>query len=175
VTDPPYPNNAGHFDDGISAAKEFCQRFACDHWIVFWDDVETPPVPLPFVARHSWHRTNTNRPDNCEAIYEFHADGKRRNSRVFPYCVIYPGMTGIKASGHPTEKHVHLMRDLAKRTAGVIVDPFAGSFSTAIACARIERDCICIELDPGYFAKGVERLEREYARTALFDHAGAIA
>lgn len=72
---------------------------------------------------------------------------------------------------HPNQKPVGLLELLVKKSPGVIVDPFAGSATTAVACARLDRKCIAIERDPEYFAKGVKRLEAEYARTSLFDHA----
>ena len=97
VTDPPYPNNAGHFLDGIASAKLVFQMDLSDHWIVFWTEIEHPPVNLPLVAVHVWHRTNTNRLDNYEPAFEFHCDSRKRASRVMPYCVIVPGLTGIKA------------------------------------------------------------------------------
>jgi len=94
ITDPPYPNNAGHFVDGIKKAIQFMSEFQCNHWFVFWHELEVPPVPLPLVAVHIWHRSNTNRPDNYETIYEFHVDGIKRASRCLPFAVIYPGLTG---------------------------------------------------------------------------------
>ena len=169
VTDPPYPNGQGHFVDGIETARHICKTFPCDHWIVFWDDVEVPPVPLPLVSRHSWYRTNTNRPDNCEAIYEFHRDGKRRASKVFPFCVISPGLTGIEASGHPTEKHRGLMMALVNRSTGTVVDPYMGSGTTGVACIRTERRFIGIEIERKYFDIAVERCKRELERFPLFE------
>lgn len=113
VSDPPYPNAAGHFTDAVEAAREFIARYACGHWMIFWDELESPPCGLPLVAKHIWHRSNTNRPDNYEPIYEYHADGKKRASRVLPYPVIYPGLTGcVEATGHPTQKNVKLMMRL---------------------------------------------------------------
>ena len=169
VTDPPYPNGQGHFVDGIETARQVCRSFKCAQWIVFWDDIEVPPVPLPIVARHSWHRTNTNRPDNCEAIYEFNADGKRRSSKVFPFCVIFPGMTGIIATGHPTEKHRGLMIALATRTTGTILDPFMGSGTTGVACIRTGRKFIGIELEPRYFEIAKRRCQDELRRVKFLE------
>jgi DNA modification methylase len=168
VTDPPYPNNAGHFVEGIGAARAIMQQIDADHWIVFWHDTETPPVPLPLVAVHVWHRTNTNRPDNYEPAYEFHADGQKRASRVLPYCVIAPGLTGIVASGHPTEKHVGLMRELAKRTNGTILDPFMGSGTTGVAAVKLGRRFIGIEIDAGYFEIACKRIRDAYAQPDMF-------
>lgn len=42
LTDPPYPNNAGHFLDGIGAAIEFFYKYECGEWLVFWDEIYPP-------------------------------------------------------------------------------------------------------------------------------------
>jgi site-specific DNA-methyltransferase (adenine-specific) len=168
VSDPPYPNNAGHFIDGIEAARRVCGAVACPHWLVFWTEVEPPPVPLPLVAVHAWYRTNTNRPDNYEAIFEFRQDAQKKASRVLPYCVISPGLTGIVASGHPTEKHVGLMTELVKRTSGVVLDPFMGSGTTGVACMRLGRQFIGVEIDDGYFEIACRRIQAAHAQPDMF-------
>ena len=150
ITDPPYPNGAGHFLDGIEAAKRFMSEYKCDHWMIFWCEMETPPINMPLVAKHIWHRSNTNRPDNYEMIYEFHIDGKKRASRVLSYPVIYPGLTGcIEAVGHPTQKNRKLIAKLIKmsKETGLIIDPFFGSNTTGVVCAKYGFDYIGIEKD----------------------------
>lgn len=81
VTDPPYPNNAGHFDEAVSAARAVLAGWPRDA-IVFWTEIEHPPVRHPLVAVHVWHRTNVNgRP--YEAAYQF--------DRSERYCEIIAG------------------------------------------------------------------------------------
>jgi len=167
VTDPPYPNNANLFLDGIQAARDICKAIDCDHWIVFWTEIEAPPVPEPLCAVHIWYRTNTNRPDNYEAIFEFCRDGRKRASRVMPWCVIAPGLTGIIASGHPTEKHVGLMRGLVERTDGLVLDPFMGSGTTGVACANLDRQFIGVEREPKYFDIACRRISDALKRPRL--------
>ena len=74
---------------------------------------------------------------------------------------------------HPMQKPVALiewaMEQLSVPVDALVCDPYAGVATTAVACKRTNRRCICIEQDPGYFAKGVDRLKAEYARTALLD------
>ena len=54
-------------------------------------------------------------------------------------------------NGHPTVKPVAIMRYLARLTkmptGGVVLDPFAGSGTTAVACVDEDRSCILIEKD----------------------------
>jgi site-specific DNA-methyltransferase (adenine-specific) len=168
VTDPPYPNRAGHFIDDINTARFWLRYYKCDHWLVFWDELDRPDPPQPLVAVHIWHRTNTNRPDNYEPIFEYHADGQKRASRVLPYCVIFPGLTGIEASGHPTEKNVQLMQALVKRTPGSVLDPFMGSGTTGVAAVQMGRDFIGIEREERYFDIACRRIEQAQKQGDLF-------
>ena len=49
----------------------------------------------------------------------------------------------------------------------IVMDPFAGSGTTGVACIRTGRRFVGIEIDPGYCALVVERMERELAQPNL--------
>lgn len=69
---------------------------------------------------------------------------------------------------HPTQKPVSLMVYLVERCPGeTILDPFAGSASTGVACLRLGRKFIGIEKDPTYFALACERLRAEEQGSTL--------
>lgn len=168
VSDPPYPNAAGLFVEGIPRARMVIGNPPASHVVCFWDEMDTPYCPLPMVARHAWHRTNSNRPDNYEAIYEWHADGKKRPSRVFPFAVVAVGLTGcVQATGHPTQKHEALMQALVARTEGCVLDPFMGSGTTGVACAHLGRPFVGVEIDPKYFDIACERIAAAHAQGRL--------
>ncbi len=63
---------------------------------------------------------------------------------------------------HPTQKPVRLLERLLNlvvpEQTGVVLDPFSGSGSTALACIRTGRDFIGFEIDPEYWAAAVGRL-----------------
>jgi site-specific DNA-methyltransferase (adenine-specific) len=68
---------------------------------------------------------------------------------------------------HPTQKPVELLEYLVKtytQPGETVLDFTAGVFSTAIACIRTGRKCICIEQDRKYFDAGYERIEQETKR-----------
>jgi site-specific DNA-methyltransferase (adenine-specific) len=66
--------------------------------------------------------------------------------------------------GHPTIKPLDLMLelvDLFTDPGETILDPFAGSGTTGVACLRLGRKFIWCELDPKYHALATERLRAE--------------
>lgn len=72
---------------------------------------------------------------------------------------------------HPTEKPIGLFEMYISNSSKkdeLILDPFSGSGTTAIACHRLKRRFICIEKDPEYWAKSCERLKAEQAQGQLF-------
>lgn len=64
---------------------------------------------------------------------------------------------------HPTMKPPELiaiaLRNSSRR-GGIVLDPFAGSGSTLVACQRLGRRAMLIELDPGYCDVIVSRYEQ---------------
>jgi site-specific DNA-methyltransferase (adenine-specific) len=72
----------------------------------------------------------------------------------------YPSPSNSKRL-HPTEKPIELLERLIKlhtKEEDVVLDCFAGSFSTAEACQRLNRKGIFIEKENEYYQKGINRL-----------------
>lgn len=70
---------------------------------------------------------------------------------------------------HPTKKQVALMIKLLEihsKEGNLVLDPFAGSCSTAVACKRMGRKFIMIEKDAKYCEIGRRRLKQE---KSMFD------
>jgi len=74
---------------------------------------------------------------------------------------------------HPTEKPVALMEAVVEWTSGGVVDPFMGSGTTLVACAKLGRRGIGIELDPDYFDIACKRVEDAYRQPDMFVAASA--
>ena len=78
-------------------------------------------------------------------------------------------MAEAKYRGHPTQKPVPLMQWCIQRTRGeTILDPFMGSGTTGIACAKLGRRFIGIEIEPKYFDVACKRIEAAYAQPDMF-------
>ena len=72
---------------------------------------------------------------------------------------------------HPTQKPVRLIERLVKASTNpndIILDPFIGSGTTAIACIKERRHFIGYELSKEYFDKAIKRIENEQAQLKLF-------
>ncbi len=71
---------------------------------------------------------------------------------------------------HPTQKPVALMEWCLSflPDAKTILDPFAGSGTTAVACEKMGRHCTAIELDPDYFAIACRRVDEATRQPDMF-------
>jgi 16S rRNA G966 N2-methylase RsmD len=59
------------------------------------------------------------------------------------------------------------LEQLGVPKGATVLDPYAGSGSTVIACLRTGRNCIAIEKDPIHYATMVERVKRELSQPFL--------
>lgn len=94
----------------------------------------------------------------------WNAGGKRG---VYRHCVNPPDRHGL----HPTEKPWRLFYEILTdftNSGQTILDPFMGSGTTLVACAKLGRKGIGIELDPDYFDIACRRVEEAYRQPDLF-------
>lgn len=91
-------------------------------------------------------------------------------AKIFKFRVV-----GYEKS-HPTQKPVALMEWCIQKlpdTAQTILDPFMGSGTTGVACAKLGRKFIGIERDPEYFDIACKRIEDAYKQGDMFVSAPA--
>lgn len=69
---------------------------------------------------------------------------------------------------HPAQKPVEVMEWCLPSDCEVILDPYMGSGTTGIACAKLGRKFIGIELEPEYFEVACRRLENAQRQESLF-------
>lgn len=73
---------------------------------------------------------------------------------------------------HPNEKPLAMVEDFLKwhtQIGDLVSDPFMGSGTTGVACVRLGRKFIGIELERRYFDIAVKRITAELNRTPLFE------
>ncbi len=95
---------------------------------------------------------------------KWNAGGKRG---IYTHNVNGPKRHGV----HPTEKPVSLMSEIVQDFTSpnqTILDPFMGSGTTGVACAKLGRKFIGIELEPKYFDIACKRIEDAYKQPDMF-------
>lgn len=98
-------------------------------------------------------------------VFKSSSDGRR-----YPISVINLLKTSVKGQ-HPTQKPVDLMEYLVKtytNEGDVVLDFTMGSGTTGVACAKLWRKFIGIELDENYFIIACERITKAYEQPDLF-------
>jgi site-specific DNA-methyltransferase (adenine-specific)/modification methylase len=114
-----------------------------------------------------WDKQNTGDFADCELAWTNLDKAVRR---------IYWRWNGMIRKGndvreHPTQKPVGVMEWCINHlpdTAETILDPFMGSGTTLVACAKLGRKGIGIELDPDYFEIACKRVQAAYDQPDLF-------
>lgn len=167
VTDPPY-------GIGISS-NPFRQKHEKKDW-----DEQTPDLSfLPFeAAKIIWGGNYFDLPptqgfliwdkvqpeDFSSAQVEYAWTNQAKPAKLFRRHVV------SFEKHHPTTKPLELMQWciewLGKHT--LIADPFMGSGTTGVACVKLGRKFIGIELEPKYFDIACRRIEKAYAEPDIF-------
>lgn len=122
-----------------------------------------------------WEKTNPS-PMNGDKIWlsgiECCVFGKKPGATFNEFCknTVFRYPSG-KSDIHPTQKPVNLMRRLilaSSREGDLVLDPFMGSGTTAIACIKEKRHFIGFELNKEYYEKACDRIENELREPVLF-------
>lgn len=76
----------------------------------------------------------------------------------------------VEGAQHPTQKPIAIMQWslLQLPKAKTVIDPFMGSGTTGVACARQGRSFTGIEIDPEFFDIACERIRKAYAQPDMF-------
>lgn len=115
-----------------------------------------PETTSGYMSSELHNRTSTESPNGIYGKYNvpetFETFGDSGSAARFFYCAkVSPSERGDNK--HPTVKPLMLMEYLVKlvtRDNYIVLDPFAGSGSTIIACKNLNRNYIGIELDKEY-------------------------
>lgn len=92
------------------------------------------------------------------------------NSKFAPRIFRYRAFNVDGGKQHPTQKPIELMKWCLGflPDAQTILDPFMGSGTTGVACAKLGRKFIGIELEPKYFDIACKRIDEAYKQPDMF-------
>lgn len=103
-------------------------------------------------------------------------DGKIRvSTEEFPGSILTFSNANHNDRHHPTQKPVALLSYLVStysKEGDTVLDFTMGSGTTGIACARLQRNFIGIELDEGYYEVAERRIEQAASQLHLFNMEG---
>lgn len=177
VTDPPYgigissnPVRQKHskkaWDDITPEYSIFSKIMDNSNYQIIWGGnyFNLPPRKCFFI----WDKVQ---PENFSlAMCEMAWTNIENTAKIFKLRV-----TGYNKE-HPTQKPVPLMEWCLQKlpsTANLILDPFMGSGTTGVACAKLGRSFIGIERDEEYFDIACRRIEEAYKQPDMFVSAPA--
>ena len=182
VTDPPYGigfrsnyrkiKHAAIVNDCDAALLSLACNVSVAHSrYVFsrWNNLLDVPPPRSVVT---WVKNNWSMGDlehehaRQTEIVLFYPGPEHHFPRGRPTDVVYAPRTGN--AYHPTEKPIGLMTQVVGWAVGTVLDPFMGSGTTGVACAKLGRKFIGIELEPRYFDIACKRIEDAYRQGDLF-------
>ena len=189
VTDPPYGMNwntdSSRFSGGHRDNVHRRQQGRSDWGSVHNDDREFDPSPwLTFPKSVLWGANHfaSRLPVGTMLVWLKKLDGAFGTFLSDAEIAWMKGGHGIycrrdlsmnHASGtlhrlHPTQKPVGIMEWCVGKTEGTILDPFMGSGTTGVACVKLGRKFIGIEIDEGYFDIACKRIEKACAQPDMF-------
>lgn len=148
---------------------------ACSNVLLWGADHFYPRLPENgrFLA---FDKLNGMEPWDSFSDVEFAWHSADRAARIFS--LKWKGIACAKAGEgnglreHPTQKPIGLMAWCIEQAsvppAGLILDPFMGSGTTGVACVKLGRKFIGIEIEPRYFDIACRRIEQAYRQGDMF-------
>jgi len=102
---------------------------------------------------------------NCsEYFFTFIKDKNPTSNSEYDNAIYnYPLCHGKERLEHPTQKPLGLIKDLIIKHSNkgdIVLDTFAGTSTTGIACIETERRFICVERDEKYYEISKQRIEK---------------
>ena len=167
-------SNTGNWDNNRLTKEYFDLMFKCSkNQIIFGGNYYTDYLP-PTKSWVIWDKRcdDVYRNDFADCEIAWCSKGV---ARVFHYLyngMIQGDMKNKDERFHPTQKPTQLISQLIQyytKENDLILDPFMGSFTTAICCHRLQRNFIGAELDKEYFELGQKRLQQEQQKISLFE------
>ena len=182
ITDPPY---------GIGADEAVARNKGKNGWKYYgdttWDRYPPPKEVFDLMRKISkdqiiwggnyftdslpptmqWLVWDKGQRDFSLADCEFAWSNQRKAARIFDYS---RGKALQDGKEHPTQKPVELMKwclDFVPKARSVL-DPFMGSGTTGVACAKKGVQFIGIEINEQYFEIACRRIEKAYDQPDMF-------
>jgi site-specific DNA-methyltransferase (adenine-specific) len=134
---------------------------------IIWYKVNPPPN---LACRYFTHATETvlwaRRSPRARHIFHYQEMKRENNNRQMQslWHITPPGRHEKRYGKHPTQKPEALLDRIIRASSNpgdCVLDPFCGSGTTGVVCARLERHFVGLDQDEEFLAIAVKRLEDE--------------
>jgi site-specific DNA-methyltransferase (adenine-specific) len=128
---------------------------------------EKPNPPPNLSCRYFTHSTETllwaSKNDKSKHVFNYALMRERNGGKQMKsvWRMKAPPKAEKHAGRHPTQKPEALVRQCLEACTGpdaLVLDPFVGSGTTAVAAAKLGRRCVGIDVDPAYLQLAERRL-----------------
>ncbi len=182
-----YHQGIDHLQSGVSnEVLEECLR-VCKHpnMYIFCSKDQLPQL-LGFALNHklkydllTWHKTNPVPTCNNKYLSDTEYIVFMRNGANLygtyetkrKYFITPTNTEDKRAWGHPTPKPVSIIKTLienSSQTGDIILDPYMGSGTTAIAAIQSNRHFVGFELSKDYYDMACKRIDTEQRQLTMF-------
>ncbi|MBP3713378.1 MAG: site-specific DNA-methyltransferase [Bacilli bacterium] len=132
--------------------KYFVEEKKCNYEIIIW----AKENPIPFCGTHYLVDK-----EYCLYFWEQGAKIDIPFERARTVYLTKNNIEDKKNFNHPTIKNIEIIENLilnSSEAGGVVLDPFLGSGTTAVAAKRLNRNYIGFEINPKYYQIAKDRL-----------------
>lgn len=129
---------------------------------VVWEKPAPPPNLSCRFLTHSWEGiTWCSKAVGAKYVFNYDAMREENGGKQLKDVWRFGRPSTSERTGHPAQKPVDLVTRLIRASTplgGLVIDPFLGSGTTAMACLKEGRACIGIEIDRNYADMATDRL-----------------
>ena len=133
-----------------------------------WNPNRMVPVGQPYINRSKILSSAARRHKKSEILINNRGDRWIHSVMEAPN---KPNMKYSERTSHPTQKPEQLLRQLIRGYSNpgqLILDPFAGSFSTILSAYKEKRRSIGVEIKPKYYEESQKRINNIINQQELF-------
>lgn len=152
----------------------FCSQYQLEDYLKFARDNDYRFTVMVWQKLDPMPLTNNKYLDDLEYIIFIKEDGVKMYGNYKTLSRVYSSYINKedkKKYNHPTIKPLNLIEKFVinhSKEGDIIIDPFSGSGTTAVACYNQKRNFICIEKDLDYWKTSYKRLEEHKRQLTLF-------
>ena len=153
---------------GLSLSQ-IAKHLDCDSRLVMkWSRFRDPSWCLPTARFYPQLKALISLGDDFDKQLSGRTSERSHSCDIYQHD-LYLVRGGKTKTDHPAEKPLHVVLSLCRGfPSTTVLDPFMGSGTTGVACAKMGRKFVGIEIEPKYFDIACKRIEEAYRQPDMF-------